>query len=130
MANIFPLLSETKDETITLEIDAAATSATHSHEVSSRTLKIDAQGATAACTHTVNISGPNGLVFLIDFLDADSLNANEANTAASSVTIAKGENTILLHAIAEQASVMLTEDGFIDASDILLIGATSGATFA
>jgi hypothetical protein len=130
MANIFPLLSETKEETITLEIDAADTSATHSHVVNSRTLKIDAQGATNACTHTVNISGPNGLVFLIDFLDSGSLNANSAATAASSVTIAKGENTILLDLVTEQASVMLTENGFIDASDMLLIGATTGATFA
>ena len=132
---IFPLVSQTKDATLTLAVSALTDTGEikHNHVVDSRTLKIDAQGNNAeidAVTHTVNISGPTGLVVLVDFLDDDSLNANGAGQAASSVKLVKGDNEVLLDAIAEQACLLLTENGFVDGSDLLLIGATSNATFS
>jgi len=131
MANIFPLISERASETVTLSIAAADTSATHSLAVKSRTILIDAEGADAACTHVVNVTAPNGMIFFVDFLDSGSLNANTATAAASSVTLKKGDNTILLDAVAEAACVRVTENGFVDGSNILgtALGATSGATF-
>lgn len=128
MANIFPLFSETASETVTLPIAADATSATHELIVNSRTVLIDAQGADAACTHVVNVQAPNGMVFFVDFLDTDSLNANGADAAATSVTLKKGDNSLLLDAIAEAACVLCTETGFVDGSG--LFGDTSGATFS
>jgi hypothetical protein len=132
MANIFPLVSETPSETVTLPIVATATTATHSLTVNSRTVKIDAQGADAACTHVVNVTAPNGMIFFVDFLDAGALNANGAAAAATSVTLKKGDNTILLDAVTEDACVLVTENGFVDGSNILgtVFNATTGATFA
>jgi len=132
MANIFPLISETASETVTLPIDAEATAATHSLAVKSRTILIDAQGADAACTHVVNVTAPNGMIFFVDFLDTGALNANGADAAATSVTLKKGDNTILLNAITEDACVLVTENGFVDGSSILgtVFGSTTGATFA
>ena len=132
MANIFPLVSETASETVTLSIASDATSATHNLIVNSREIKIDAQGADAACTHVVNVQAPNGMIFLVNFLDGDSLNANAADEAATSVTLKKGDNEILLDAVAETACVLSTETGFVDGAGILGsdLGATSGATFS
>jgi len=132
MANIFPIVSETASETVTLPIDAAATSATHNLIVNSRKISIDAEGADAACTHVVNVQAPNGMIFFVDFLNADSLNANGGDVDATSVTLKKGDNEILLNAIAETACVLATETGFVDGTGILGtdLGATSGATFS
>jgi hypothetical protein len=132
---IFPLVSQTKDATLALPVSALTDTGEikHNHVVDSRTLKIDADGnnnGITAVTHTVNISGPTGLVFLVDFLDNDSLAANGAAQAATSVKLVKGDNEVLLDAIAEQACLLLTETGFVDGSDLLLIGATSDATFS
>jgi hypothetical protein len=132
---IFPLVSQTKDATLTLKVPNATDTGEikHDHVIDSRTLKIDAEGNNAEIdpvTHTVNISGPTGLVVLVDFLDTDSLNANGAGQDASSVKLVKGDNEVLLDAIADQACLLLTETGFEDGSDLLLIGASSNATFS
>jgi hypothetical protein len=132
MANFFPIISDIADETVTLPIAATATSATHVLDVNSRTVKIDAQGANAACTHVVEVNAPTGMIFFVDFLDGDSLNANGGTAAATSVTLKKGVNTLLFDAVAEAACVLSTKDGFVDGSNLLgtAMGATSGATFS
>ena len=133
MANkLFPLFSQVASEEIVLVIAATATSATHSHTVDSRTLLIDAQGANSAPTHVVNIIAPTGMIFFVDFKDSGALNANSASQAASSVTLKKGKNEILLDAVGEAACVLVTDDGFVDGSNFLgsAFGATSGATFS
>jgi hypothetical protein len=122
---IFPLFSQNDSATITLDIDNEATAKTHKYVVDSRTVLIDAAGADVAPTHTVNIQGEVGLVF---FVDITSLN-KDTDTAAATVVFAKGDNTITFDAETEAASVMITESGLQDATDLLIIGATSGATF-
>jgi hypothetical protein len=122
---IFPLFSQNASATMTLGIDDDATAKTHEYIVDSRTVLIDAAGADAAPTHTVNIQGEVGLVF---FVDITSLN-KDSDTAAATVVFSKGDNTITFDAATEAASVMITETGLQDATDLLIIGATSGATF-
>ena len=72
------------------------------------------------------------MIFFVDFKDAGALNANGATAAASSVTLKKGKNEILLDAVAEEACVLVTDDGFVDGTNFLgtVFGATSGATFS
>ena len=123
---IFPLFSQNASATITLDIEDDATAKTHQYIVDSRTVLINAAGADVAPTHTVNIQGEVGLVF---FVDITSLN-KDTDTADATVVFAKGDNTITFDAATEAASVMITETGLQDASDLLIIGATSGATFA
>lgn len=123
---IFPLFSQNASATLTLDIDDAATAKTHEYIVDSRTVLINAAGAAVAPTHTVKIQGEVGLVF---FVDITSLN-KDSDVAAATVVFSKGDNTITFDAASEAASVMITETGLQDASDLLIIGATSGATFA
>ena len=127
MANIFPLVSETASATLTLDIANNATAKTVDFAVASRTVLINAAGADSAPTYTVNITGPNGLVF---FVDITSLDKDTDTAAAAAVIFKKGNNTLTFDAATEAACVMLTENGFQNATDLLLIGATSGATFA
>lgn len=126
--NVFPLLSQTASATMTLEIDATATAKTVEYAVDSRTVLINAQGADAAPTYTVNIEAPIGLVF---FVDVTSLNSNSED-AASVVTLQKGTSTVTIDAAGEAACIWVTDAGLIDGSNILgsALGATSGATFA
>lgn len=121
---IFPLFSQNASATITLDIAADATAKTHEYTVDSRTVLIDAAGADVAPTHTVNIHGEVGLVFFVDITSLDK----DSDDAAATVVFAKGDNTITFDVGTEAASVMITESGLQDASN--LIGATSGATFA
>ena len=123
---IFPLFSQNASATLTLDIDDDATTKTHEYIVDSRTVLINAAGADAAPTHTVNIQGEVGLVF---FVDITSLN-KDSDDADATVVFSKGDNTITFDAATEAASVMITETGLQDATDLLIIGATSDATFA
>ena len=129
MANkLFPLISETASATLTLEIDAASTAKTVDFEVDSRTVLINAQGADSAPTYTVNLRGPEGLVF---FVDITSLNSNSGSAAAAAVIFSRGANTLTLDAANEAASVLLTKDGLQSASDLDLIGTNANSpTFA
>jgi len=126
--NVFPLLSQTASATMTLEIDADATAKTVEYAVDSRTVLINAQGADATPTYTVNIEAPIGLMF---FVDVTSLNSN-TGTAAAEVVLQKGTSTVTIDAAAEAACIWVTDAGLIDGSNILgsALGATSGATFA
>ena len=127
MANIFPLVSEVASATLTLDIADDAEAKTHDFVPASRVVLIDAAGAAVAPTHTVNLTGPNGLVF---FIDVTSLDKDTSTAAAAAVIFKKGDNTLTIDAAGEAACVMLTENGFQDASNLLLIGATASATFA
>ena len=129
MANkLFPLFSETASATLTLEIDSGSTAKTVDFEVDSRTVLINAQGADSAPTYTVNLRGPEGLVF---FVDITSLNSNTGSAAAAAVIFSRGANTLTLDAANEAASVLLTKDGLQSASDLDLIGTNANSpTFA
>lgn len=129
---IFPLISQTVTADLNLTIESTASTKTQSFAVDSRTVVIKAQGnATAtgaAPAYTVNLTGPTGLVFLVNI---NSLNINTADVAAASIVFKKGKNTLTLDAADEVASVMLTDEGFQEATDLLLIGASANSpTFA
>ena len=129
---IFPLISQTVTADLNLTIADTASTKTQSFAVDSRTVVIKAQGnATAtgaAPAYTVNLTGPTGLVFLVNI---NSLNINTADVAATSIVFKKGKNTLTLDAANEVASVMLTDEGFQEATDLLLIGASANSpTFA
>jgi hypothetical protein len=125
---IFPLISQTVTADLNLTIAATAATKTQSFAVDSRTVVIKAQGnATAtgaAPAYTVNLTGPTGLVFLVNI---NSLNINTEDVAATSIVFKKGKNTLTLEAANEVASVMLTDEGFQEATDLLLIGASANS---
>ena len=130
---IFPLVSQTASESITLAVSAATDTGEIKHAkkiIDSRKLVIGAQGnnsGIAAVTHSLEIDGPTGLVVFVDFAAA-GLNVNTAAQAAASVTLKRGDNSVLLDADTESACMILTETGFVDGGD--LFGVTSGATFS
>ena len=129
MANIFPLISDTDSATLTLEIAAAATAKTVGFKVDSRKVLINAQGADAQPTYTVNIDAPVGLVF---FVDITSLNSN-TGAAASKVVFSKAGTTVTFDAGTEQACIFVNGEGeLVDGSTLLgtACPSTSGATFA
>ena len=129
MANIFPLISDTDSATLTLEIAAAATAKTVGFKVDSRKVLINAQGANAQPTYTVNIEAPVGLVF---FVDITSLNSN-SGTAASKVVFSKAGTTVTFDAGSEQACIFVNGEGeLVDGSTLLgtAFPSTIGATFA
>ena len=129
MANkLFPLISETASATLTLEIAATSTAKTVDFEVDSRTVSINAQGADSAPTYTVNLRGPEGLIF---FINVTSLNSNSGSAAAAAVVFSRGSNSVTLDATNETASVLLTKDGLQSASDLDIIGTNANSpTFA
>ena len=114
---------------MTLEINATATAKTVEYAVDSRTVLINAQGADAAPTYTVDIEAPVGLVF---FVDITSLNSNSEDNAAAAVIFRKAGSTVTFDAATEQACIWVTDAGLIDGTNILgsALGSTSGATFA
>tara|TARA_R100000951_G_scaffold79480_1_gene67433 strand:- start:378 stop:779 length:402 start_codon:yes stop_codon:yes gene_type:complete len=129
---IFPLVSQNVTADLNLTIESTEATKTQNFEVDSRKVIIKAQGnATAtgaAPAYTVNLTGPTGLVF---FVDINNLNINSADVAATSIVFKKGKNTLTLDAADETASVMLTDEGFQEATDLLLIGASANdPTFA
>ena len=129
---IFPLISQPVTADLNLTIESTASTKTQSFAVDSRTVVIKAQGnATAtgaAPAYTVNLTGPTGLVFLVNI---NSLNINSEGEPAASIVFKKGKNTLTLAAANQVASVMLTDDGFQEATDLLLIGASAHSpTFA
>ena len=129
---LFPLLSQSASADLNLTIESTEATKTQGFEVDSRTVIIKAQGnATAtgsAPAYTVNLTGPTGLVFLVNI---NSLNINSADVPAASIVFKKGRNTLTLNAANEAASVMLTDDGFQEATDLGLIGTSAnGPVFA
>jgi hypothetical protein len=129
MAHIFPLFSDVEDQTLTLEIAATATSKTVGFNVDSRKVLINAQGADAAPTYTVNIEAPVGLIF---FVDITSLNSN-TGAAASTVVFSKAGSTVEFDAAGDQACIFVNGDGkLVDGANFLgtVFSTTSGATFA
>lgn len=126
--NIFPLISQNLSADLNLTIDATESTKTQDFEVDSRTVVIKAQGnATAtgaAPAYTVNLTGPTGLVFLVN-VAAGGLNINSADVGAASVLFKKGKNTLLIDAADEAASVMLTDEGFQEVTDLGLIGVSA-----
>jgi len=127
--NVFPLLSQTASATMTLEIAATETAKTDRYVVDSRTVLINAQGADAAPTYTVDIDAPVGLVF---FVDITSFNSNSEDNPAAAVIFRKAGSTVTFDADTEAACIWVTDAGLVDGTNILgsALGATSGATFA
>ena len=129
MAHIFPLFSDVETEDLILEIAATATSKTVGFNVDSRKVLINAQGANAAPTYTVNIEAPVGLIF---FVDITSLNSN-TGAAASTVVFSKAGSTVKFDAGTEQACILVNGDGkLVNGANFLgtVFSTTSGATFA
>lgn len=122
--NLFPLISDQATATLTLEIAEDATAKTVEYIVDSRKVSIDAQGADAAPTYTVNLHGPTGLVF---FVDVTSLNKRGGDDVAATVKFVKGKNTLTISASNMKASVMLTDEGLQSASDLDLIGVNANS---
>lgn len=130
-SKLFPFFSSQASQTLTLEIDAAETAKTVDFVVDARTVNINAQGADAAPTYTVNLRGGQvGMVFVIDVTSLDARAGGD--TADAKVKFVKGDNSVLIDASGEDATVMITESGLIDASNFLgsHFGSTTDATFA
>jgi len=129
MTHIFPLIPKEVEETLTLEIDAAETAKTVGFVVNARKVLINAQGADAVPTYTVEIDAPVGLFF---FVDITSLNSNSGD-AASKVVFSKAGSTVTFDAASEQACIFVNADGELKNGTNFLgsvFGSSSGATFA
>ena len=130
-SKLFPFFSSQASQTLTLEIDATETAKTVDFVVDARKVFIDAQGADSAPTYTVNLRGGQvGMVFCVDVTDLDARDGGD--TADAKVKFVKGDNSVLIDAAAEQAMIMITDTGLIDASNFFgsHFLTTSGATFA
>lgn len=131
---LIPLFHQTESETVSMALAAETDiAATHNHVVASRIVKMDADGndtsAASAPVHTLILDGDVGVVVKIDFLDADSLNANGDDNAASKVVVKrKGNDTdeLTFDAIGEEAVVMFTETFFLNVADTFGAATTSG----
>ena len=129
MRHIFPLIPNEISETLTLEIAAAETAKTVGFVVNARKVLINAQGANATPTYTVEIDAPVGLFF---FVDITNLNSN-SGTNASKVIFSKAGSTVTFDAGTEQACIFVDADGKLkDGTNFLgsVFGSSSGATFA
>lgn len=131
---LIPLFHQTESATVSMALAAETdVAATHNHVVASRIVKMDADGndttAASAPVHTLILDGDVGVVVKIDFLDADSLNANGDDNAASKVVVKrKGNDTdeLTFDAIGEEAVVMFTENFFLNIADTFGAVTTSG----
>ncbi len=131
---LIPLFHQTESATVSMALAADTdVAATHNHVVESRIVKMDADGndtaAESAPVHTLILDGDVGVVFKIDFLDTDSLNANGDNNAASKVVVKrKGNDTdeLTFDAIGEEAIVMFTENFFLNVGGVFGAVTTDG----
>jgi len=125
--NLIPLIPQTASATMTLDIDAAETAKTvDAFDIVSAKLLIDANGADAAPTYTVPV---NAAVGQIVHIDVTSLNT-DSESAAAVVKMTYKDATMTFDAAGEEATVMFTELGVVDVSDLFNGTATSAGVIA
>ena len=114
MAKLFPVFADTASATLELKIDATATAKTVDYKVDSREVLINAQGADAAPTYTVNLDPSDaGMLFTVD---VTSLNSNSEDAAAT-VVFERGDQSLTIDGQGDAAFVLLTESGIVSAAD-------------